>query len=53
MDAELKTFMDLTNASESALRAELNIHGYEPSEVISKEILINMLMTVYFGGDRI
>jgi hypothetical protein len=36
-------------SSEKGLRAELWVHGYEPSPVIKKEILINMLTQVYFG----
>jgi len=38
-------------ATDNQLRAELGIHGLFPSEVISKEILINMLINVYFGEE--
>jgi hypothetical protein len=35
--------------SESSLRAELWLHNLHPSEVIGKQILINMLTEVYFS----
>lgn len=38
-------------ATEDQLRAELGIHGLFPSEVVSKDILINMLANVYFGEE--
>jgi hypothetical protein len=41
---------ELQQATESSLRAELSLHGLEPSEKIRKEILINMLCAVYFEG---
>lgn len=50
---EQHTFQQLNNESESALRAELSVHVYEPSEIISKDILISMLMQIYFGGGKI
>jgi hypothetical protein len=43
------TYHEFNNSSEKALRGELSLWGYEPSEVINKDILINMLMNVYFG----
>jgi hypothetical protein len=50
MTPEDNTYLELFNSSERGLRGELALWGYEPSEIISKEILINMLMNVYFGG---
>jgi hypothetical protein len=46
------TYHELYNSSEEGLRAELALHGYTPSPVINKEILINMLMEIYFGGEK-
>jgi hypothetical protein len=43
------TYHEFNNSSEKTLRGELALWGYEPSEVINKDILINMLMNVYFG----
>jgi hypothetical protein len=51
MTPEQQTLSEFNNSSEKSLRGELSIWGYEPSEVINKDILINMLMTVYFGGE--
>jgi hypothetical protein len=45
------TYHEFNNSSEKTLRGELALWGYEPSEVINKDILINMLMNVYFGGE--
>lgn len=39
---------ELLIAPDSHIRVELWIHGYEPSESISRETLINMLLSVYF-----
>jgi hypothetical protein len=50
MTPEENTYHELFNSSEHGLRGELSLWGYEPSELISKDILINMLMYVYFGG---
>lgn len=50
MTAKEYTYKQLLKESEYGLRAELSVHGYNPSEVISKTILVNMLMYVYFGG---
>lgn len=36
-------------ATDSQLRVELGIHGLFPSDIVSKQILINMLMNIYFG----
>jgi hypothetical protein len=47
------TYNELYNSSEKGLRGELNLWEYNPSEIISKEILINMLMIVYFGELKI
>lgn len=44
------TYKQLVKESESGLRAELEMFDYYPSQVISKDILINILMQVYFGG---
>jgi hypothetical protein len=41
---------ELQQTTESAIRSELWLHGYHPSEAISKEILINMLCAIYFEG---
>jgi hypothetical protein len=49
MTPEQQTLSEFNSSSEKSLRGELSLWGYEPSEVISKDILINMLMTVYFG----
>jgi hypothetical protein len=49
MTPEEKAKIEFNNSSERGLRAELWLSGYNPSEIISKEILINMLMAVYFG----
>jgi hypothetical protein len=49
MTPEQQTLSEFNNSSVDSLRGELSLWGYEPSEVISKDILINMLMTVYFG----
>jgi len=53
MTPEEFTFQQLSSESESGLRAELAVHGYNPSPIVSKEILINILMNVYFGGGNI
>lgn len=42
--------LEFNKSSEKGLRGELAIWGYKPSPVISKEILINMLIQVYFGS---
>jgi hypothetical protein len=47
--AQEYTYHVFNNSSEKTLRGELSLWGYEPSEVINKDILINMLMNVYFG----
>ncbi|MGE8080965.1 hypothetical protein [Peribacillus loiseleuriae] len=39
---------ELQQVSESAIRAELWLHGLMPKEIISKEILINTLVALYF-----
>lgn len=46
-------FQKLSNERESALRSELELFGYNPSPIVSKEVLVNMLMQVYFGGGKI
>jgi hypothetical protein len=46
-----KTLSEFNNSSEKSLRGELSIWGYEPSEIISRDIIINMLMNIYFGGE--
>jgi hypothetical protein len=51
MTPEQQTLSEFNNSSEKSLRGELSIWGYEPSEVINKPILINMLMQIYFGGE--
>lgn len=38
-------------ATDNQLRAELGIHGLFPSDIVSKDILINMLVNVYFGEE--
>lgn len=40
------------SSTEKGLRGELVIWGYKPSPVIQKEILVNMLIQVYFGGEK-
>lgn len=50
---EETTLHQLKKEKESALRAELSVHGYNPSPIISKDILISMLMQVYFGGGKL
>jgi hypothetical protein len=50
MTPEENTYHELYNSSESGLRAELWIHDYHPSEIIHKEILVNMLIQIYFGN---
>jgi hypothetical protein len=52
MTPEENTYHELYNSSERGLRGELKLWGYEPSGIIKKEILINMLMNVYFGGEE-
>jgi hypothetical protein len=49
MTPKENTCHELYNSSESGLRGELALWNYHPSEIISKDILINMLMVVYFG----
>ncbi|WP_156187467.1 hypothetical protein [Peribacillus loiseleuriae] len=49
MSPKDKLIAKLHQVSELAIRAELSLHGLKPSEFISKEILMNMLVTVYFG----
>lgn len=39
------------NITERGLRGELAIWGYKPSLVIKKEILVNMLLHIYFGKE--
>jgi hypothetical protein len=50
MTPEQKALSEFNSSSEKSLRGELRIWGYEPSKVISKPILINMLIQIYFGG---
>lgn len=50
MTARELLIQELHNTRESSVRAELWLHGLNPSEQISKEILINMLIAVYFEG---
>lgn len=47
-----KALDEWEDASEEGLRAELWVHGFEPSEIVSREILINMLLQIYFGEDH-
>jgi hypothetical protein len=51
MTPEQQTLSEFNNSSEKSLRGELSIWGYEPSEIISRDIIINMLMNIYFGGE--
>jgi hypothetical protein len=44
------TYHELYNSSESGLRGELALWEYNPSDIISKEILVNILMNIYFGN---
>jgi hypothetical protein len=44
--------IEFNESNERGLRAELSIHGYNPSPIISKEILINVLLCIYFGGEN-
>jgi hypothetical protein len=50
MTPEQQTLSEFNNSSEKSLRGELSLWGYEPSEIISRDIIINMLMNIYFGG---
>ena len=49
MTPEENTYHELYNSSEKGLRGEINLWGYEPSEIIRKEILVNILIQIYFG----
>lgn len=51
MSPEQIALTEWASCSESSLRGELRLWGYKPSEIINKQILINMLSTIYFGGD--
>jgi hypothetical protein len=51
MTPEQQAFSEFNNSSVESLRGELSIWGYEPSEIISRDIIINMLMNIYFGGE--
>jgi hypothetical protein len=42
---------ELKTVSEANIRAELSVHGIHPSELIGKEILINILAQVYYGEE--
>jgi hypothetical protein len=50
MTPEELTRIELSNNSDKGLRGELSLWGYEPSAIIRKEILVNMLLEIYFGG---
>ena len=52
MTPEELTRIELYNSSEYGLRGELSIWGYNPSPIINKNILINMLVQIYFGGEE-
>jgi hypothetical protein len=41
---------EMETASEEAIRSELWLHRIEPSELVRREILINILYAVYFEG---
>jgi hypothetical protein len=49
---EQTALTDFQNSSESALRSELWLHNLHPSQLIKKDILINMLVNVYFGDEN-
>jgi hypothetical protein len=52
MTPEQIALAEWNNSSERGLRGELGLWEYYPSEIISKDILINMLQYIYFGGGR-
>jgi hypothetical protein len=44
-----ETFLnEMQTATESAIRSELGLFNIEPSEIISRDLLINILAGVYF-----
>jgi hypothetical protein len=50
MTPEEKVKTEFNNSTEKGLRGELALWGYNPSPLIKKEILVNMLMFVYFDN---
>jgi hypothetical protein len=53
MTPEERAKTEFNNSSDKGLRGELALWGYNPSPVIKKEIMVNMLIHVYFGGENI
>jgi hypothetical protein len=53
MNPKQQAITDFQRCSESALRSELWLHNLNPSPIINKQILINMLTEVYFGDNNI
>ncbi|MGD7047050.1 hypothetical protein [Rossellomorea marisflavi] len=43
---------ELQETTEANIRAELSVHEIYPSELITKDILINILAEVYYGEEK-
>lgn len=48
MTPKEQLIQELRHTPESAIRAELSVHGIFPSDFIAKDILINILVATYF-----